>query len=656
MDITLSAEQQALLQVMEGTKQHIFVTGKAGAGKSVLLRRFRETTSKRVVVAAPTGIAALNVKGQTLHSLFKLPPQLYRKGSLTPNTRLYSLLKRIDTLVIDEVSMVRADLLDAVDERLRKAFRNDLPFGGIQLVMFGDPYQLPPVVEEDLTQYFEAVHGGHFFFNALVWKSTGFKIYELTEVFRQKDPVFKNVLNSIREGTVVEEQIAQLNTRYSVPVPTEGTVTLATTNALVTEINQRKLDQLEGETRQYTAVVTGKMKKSAFPTEENLQLKTGAQIVMLKNDRDSRWVNGSVGKIEALFDDHIDVRVNGIVYSLERETWDEVAYTYDLETQKLEMEVVSSFTQYPIRLAWAMTVHKSQGQTYASVELDLTTATFAAGQLYVALSRCTSLEGLYLRMPVKQAHIIVEPKVTAFMQKRETITIDQEVEKVVEISVSSIHHDEIAESTALVPVTAQLNHDEISVQLDHDEKEMINGKEVVDGAVVAVEEIEPDLVEGKVSHILAIEVLCPTCGAPCMDRVLQSPMITYDLVGHVVLCSECQKSCIVPLNAFSLHQSSVTAREQLGAGITNSKREKKGRTKKERKSTKGRKAKSGVVREPMQLSLDVRTIQVLNTMGVNKSQLFEELLQQYEPFLQAYSELNELDHDENEETEEQDGE
>jgi ATP-dependent DNA helicase PIF1 len=530
MDITLSAEQETLLKVMEETKQHLFITGRAGTGKSVLLRHFREQTKKKVVIAAPTGIAALNVRGQTIHSLFRLAPQLHRQGRLSPNARVCSLLKRIDTLVIDEISMVRADLLDAVDERLREACRNDLPFGGVQVIMFGDVYQLPPVVEEGLTQYFEAVHNGHFFFNALVWKQAEFKIYELTQVFRQKDPIFKDILNAVRDGTVIDEQVEQLNARHGVSIPDEGTVTLATTNALVTQINQRKLDQLPGDLHEYKAVITGEMKRSVFPTEENLQLKTGAQVVMLKNDKDSRWVNGTVGKIEELSEDEIKVCVGGIVYTLEKETWEEIVYEYDHETQKVDSRTASSFTQYPIRLAWALTIHKSQGQTYESVALDLTTATFAAGQLYVALSRCTSLEGLYLKMPVKRSHIIVEPKVTAFMLRRETIVVLKEE--------SNINHDENLEVSTIE-----------EMQFCHDE--------------------------------------------------------------YVITCEQ--------------------------PNVTNAKREKKGRTKKERKSTQGRKAKSGVVREPMQLSLDVRTIQALNAMGVNKSQLFEDLLRQYEPFLEAYA-------------------
>jgi ATP-dependent DNA helicase PIF1 len=658
MDITLSAEQEALFQVMEQTRQHMFVTGRAGAGKSVLLRHFREQTKKRVVIAAPTGIAALNVRGQTIHSLFKLPPQLYRKGSLSPNTRLRSLLKRIDCLVIDEISMVRADTMDAIDERLREARNNDIPFGGVQLVMFGDVYQLPPVVEENLMPYFEAVHGGHFFFNALVWKQVEFKIYELTQVFRQKDPIFKDILNAVRDGTVVDSQIDELNGRYGVVVPSEGVITLAPTNNLVTAINQRQLDQLPGQARQYQATITGEMKRSVFPTEEQLQLKEGAQIVLLKNDKDARWVNGTVGKIEKLSDDHIDVKIGSIVYTLDRETWEEVVYSYDQETQKVEAHVSSSFTQYPIRLAWALTIHKSQGQTYESVALDLTTGTFAAGQMYVALSRCTSLEGLYLRMPVKREHIIVDAKVISFMQRRETIKVEvEEIEEqqeavivVVEpeqtkaVAVLDIRHDEITDVSLIASNVKKIEEIQDGVVFHHD---AIEGEIILEvNAGVAT-----PLVEGKVSRIAAIEVLCPSCNCPCADPATQSQMITHELVGHSIVCSDCQKICIVPLNAFSL-QGDVIAREQ-PKGTTNAKREKIGRTKKEKKSTKGRKAKSGVVREPMQLSLDVRTIQALNQMGVNKSQLFEELLQQYEPFLQVYAAIDtdELDHDENEEEE-----
>lgn len=458
-EVVLSGEQKALLDIMENSSQHMFVTGRAGAGKSVLLREFRATTKKHVVVAAPTGIAALNVRGQTLHSLFKLPPQLYRPGSLSPNSRLNSLLRRIDTLVIDEISMVRADLLDAVDDRLREAKGNDIPFGGVQLIMFGDVYQLPPVVEDGLAKYFEQVHGGHFFFNALVWKQAEFKVYELTQVFRQKDPIFKNVLNAVRDGSVTDAQIAQLNVRAGIPVPAEGTVTLAPTNSLVTNINQQRLDALPGKAKQYDAIITGEMKRSVFPTEEHLQLKQGAQIVLLKNDQDGRWVNGTVGKVERFTDDGLEVNVGDAVYLLDRETWEEISYTYDSDTQKVESKVVSSFTQYPVRLAWALTIHKSQGQTYESVALDLTTSAFAAGQIYVALSRATSLEGLYLKLPVRRRDIIVDPKVAAFMLRRETITVEASaIEEAVAVVESVIEPEELivsGESAATIEKTGK---------------------------------------------------------------------------------------------------------------------------------------------------------------------------------------------------------
>lgn len=422
-EITLSAEQKAVFDIMEQTRQHLFITGRAGTGKSVLLRHFRSNTKKKVVVCAPTGIAALNVRGQTIHSLFRFGIGFQQKGMLQSNPRACMLLKRIDTVIIDEISMVRADLLDAIDERLREAHHNNLPFGGVQIIMFGDCYQLPPVVEEGLLPYFEHTYGGYFFFHADVWKRAEFKIYELSQVFRQKDPTFKVILNGVRDGTVADEQITQLNERCGVPVPGEGTITLATTNALVTNINQRKLDALPGKMHQFRARIDGEMKKGTFPTEEVLQLKEGAQVVLLNNDKDKRWVNGTVATISKLKKDDkeekIIVHVEGVDYQLEQNTWEEIRYEYDPSAGKVKEEVVSSFTQYPIRLAWAMTVHKSQGQTYESVALDLTTATFAPGQLYVALSRCTSLEGLYLKLPVKRSHIIVEARVKDFMAKKE---------------------------------------------------------------------------------------------------------------------------------------------------------------------------------------------------------------------------------------------
>jgi len=440
MEITLSGEQKALLNIMENTKRHLFITGRAGAGKSVLLREFQSTTEKNIVIAAPTGIAALNVKGATLHSLFKLPPQLHQPGTLqaNPDRRLNTLLKQLDTLVIDEISMVRADLLDAVDERCRQARKSDLAFGGMQVIMFGDVFQLPPVVPSSLQKHFEIVHGGSFFFNALVWQRTEFTVYQLEQVFRQKDPIFKDILNAIREGEHTEKQLEQLNVRAGVPVPAnESVITLAPTNQLVSNINQKRLDALEGEIKQYDAHITGFIKENSFPTEEHLQLKVGAQVVMLKNDQNKRYVNGSVGKVEKLNDDSIEVNINNTVYTIEKNTWEEIVYEYDEKAKKVKAKVTSSFTQFPMRLAWALTMHKSQGQTYEKVCIDLTTPTFAAGQMYVALSRATSMDGLYITKSVKPEFIIVDKKVKAFMDRRETITIEIEETSIVEEAASA---------------------------------------------------------------------------------------------------------------------------------------------------------------------------------------------------------------------------
>jgi hypothetical protein len=469
-NISLSGEQKALFDVMESTRQHMFITGRAGAGKSVLLRYFRENTKKRVMVAAPTGIAALNVKGQTIHSLFNLPFELYQPGKLQANPRLYTLLKRIDTLVIDEISMVRAELLDAIDERFRKACRTDEPFGGKQVIMFGDVYQLPPVVETKLVPYFERTYGGYYFFNAQVWKQTAFKIYELTQVFRQKDPVFKGILNAVRDGSVVESQLEQLNTRYGVSIPDDGkTITLAPTNNLVTNINQKRLRQLDGETYEYHATLLGKISDKDFPTEEIIELKVGAQVVLLQNDKDKRWVNGTVATVTALekydkkkkTEDKITVCVDGIDYTLEKATWEKIRYEYDHAEDEVKAEVVSSFTQFPIRLAWALTIHKSQGQTYESVALDLTTSTFAPGQMYVALSRATSLEGLYLKMPVKAKDIIVDPKVKEFMSKCEAIQVVEEVE----------YTEELAATLDMVPAPVEVVEVEAAPVVVEEEQE-----------------------------------------------------------------------------------------------------------------------------------------------------------------------------------------
>lgn len=421
-NIILSSEQEALFNKIESSNAHIFITGKAGTGKSLLLQYFKQNSSKRFVVAAPTGVAALNVGAQTIHSLFRIPPAFIKKDSLPIDHKTATLLRNIDTVVIDEISMVRADLMDAIDYRLRQARANSLPFGGVQIIMFGDLFQLPPVVsDKELHKYFEDTQGGYFFFNADVWKNARFEIYELTQIFRQKDEDFKTILNAIREGDINDGHLEHLNQRTTAVIPAEGVITLATTNSAVAEINNSRLSQLDGKMFEYRASISGNLEESSFPTEEVLRLKKGAQVMLLKNDRDKRWVNGTLGIVDSLTDAEVKVNIDGIVYSLPRETWKKIRYYYDRSTNTVEEETVSSFTQFPLRLAWAVTIHKSQGQTFSTIAIDMGNGAFAHGQTYVALSRCTTLEGLYLIQPITREHIIVEPKIVSFMKNKYTL-------------------------------------------------------------------------------------------------------------------------------------------------------------------------------------------------------------------------------------------
>ncbi|MBI4096172.1 MAG: AAA family ATPase [Candidatus Levybacteria bacterium] len=418
-NIKLSEEQRKLFNKLENSTANIFITGKAGTGKSILLQYFKQNSKKKLVVVAPTGVAALNVGGQTIHSLFRIPPSFIAKNSLmAPDSKTTMLLRNIDAIVIDEISMVRADLMDAIDHRLRQAHSNNFPFGGIQIIMFGDLYQLPPVVSDpELHKYFADNHDGYYFFNAHVWNNSLPEIYELKYIFRQEDEVFRKILNAIRTKDLSEQVLLDLNGRSKVSIPVDGVVILATTNSSVNEINQNRLAQLEGKEYEYRAIISGNLERSSFPTEEILHLKKGAQVMFLRNDRSKRWVNGTLGKIHSLSEKEVKVSIDGIVYPVLQETWKKIKYYYDRQKHSVEEEIISSFTQIPLRLAWAITIHKSQGQTYKAVAVDMGSGAFAHGQTYVALSRCKSLEGLYLKREISREDIIVDTTVINFMNK-----------------------------------------------------------------------------------------------------------------------------------------------------------------------------------------------------------------------------------------------
>lgn len=415
--IELNEEKLKLFELINNTTENYFITGKAGTGKSLLLQHLKDYSLKNLVVVAPTGVAALNVGGQTIHSLFLIPPTFIAPDSLPHNKKISKLLKNIEVLVIDEVSMVRADLMDAMDHSFRMARDSNEAFGGVQVIMFGDLYQLPPIVSDpELDRYFKENNGGYHFFNANVWKRSQFATYELSEVFRQKDESFKKILNAIRVGESDTDLLDSLNKRTGFEPPDDGYVYLTTNNYKANRINAQKLATLPTVERSYKAKTSGTVDARTFPTDENLHLKVGAQVMILRNDTEKRWINGTIGTVTALFSDSVAVEVDGSEYKIPLATWNKVRYSFSAKTNKLQESITSSFTQFPLRLAWALTIHKSQGKTFDNVVIDMDKGSFSSGQTYVALSRCTTLNGIYLTQPIKREDVIVDASIVAFMK------------------------------------------------------------------------------------------------------------------------------------------------------------------------------------------------------------------------------------------------
>ena len=419
-EFALSAEQAAVFELIENTRENIFVTGRAGTGKSTLLNHLSWNTSKQVVIAAPTGVAALNVGGQTIHSLFRLPIGVIADHAIDQVPELRKLLNTIDTLVIDEVSMVNADLVDAIDRSLRQARQKPFTaFGGVPVVLFGDPYQLAPVPGDvDERAYFTDQYRSMWFFDAKVWQETELRIFELTTIHRQHEAEFKFMLNAVRHGMVTAEIAGRLNETGARPAPMDGTITLATRNDTVNRINAAALARLPGAVKTAKADVSGEVGGRSFPADESLQLKVGARVMFLRNDSvgegGQRWVNGTVGTVTKI-SSTVFVEVDGEVHEVQPAIWEKFKYTYSASTKTLKKDIVAEFTQFPLRLAWAVTIHKSQGKTYDRAIVDLGSGTFSAGQTYVALSRLTELEGLYLSRPLRPSDIRVDPDVQRFM-------------------------------------------------------------------------------------------------------------------------------------------------------------------------------------------------------------------------------------------------
>ena len=424
--IDLNPEFCRALELMENTRRHVFVTGRAGTGKSTLLTHFRKTTRKNAVVLAPTGVAAVNVGGQTIHSFFGFRPDvtpgsIRRKGK----DERQGLYKRLTTLVIDEVSMVRADLMDCVERFLRlNGPDSTLPFGGVQMILIGDLYQLPPVVTGEQKELFRSRYATPYFFSAEAMEGLDLALVELEKVYRQRDGEFIRLLNAIRNRTATDEDIAAINRRCDPafePSPRGYHIHLTSTNALADEINKARLAKLRGKVWVSRGVIAGDFGAEYLPTAVELRLKIGAQIMLLNNDAAGRWINGTIGRVTGFVTDDEGQELiaadlpTGRPVSIAPHTWE--IYRFFLKDGELASEPAGSFTHFPVRLAFAVTIHKSQGKTFEKAVIDVGRGTFAHGQMYVALSRCTSLEGIVLKKPLTRSHILLDWQVVKFLTR-----------------------------------------------------------------------------------------------------------------------------------------------------------------------------------------------------------------------------------------------
>lgn len=412
---------------IEKSSNLLFITGRAGTGKSTLLRKLCDSTAKKYVVLAPTGVAAVDIRGETIHSFFGFKPGITLEdaedaGRATENP----IYRKLELIVIDEISMVRADLMDCIDVFLRRARRSDAPFGGVQMVLFGDLYQLEPVVTGDEKEALGRLYDSPYFFSANAFRQMldypfeqMVELVEMNTVYRQKDERFINMLDEIRKKKITDAMLYDLNRNVAeyIDYSMDDCMYITATNQKAREINARNLDRLGGSFFIVQGVIEGTFSEKNLPTDQSLYIKENARVMMLNNDAEDRWINGSLGTVTAIGKDYIRVLLDsGREYDVNQHTWSNYRYFFDHKTNTIKKEVAGTFTQFPIKLAWAITIHKSQGKTFDKVVICLGPRAFAHGQTYVALSRCRTLEGIILERPINQWDIMVDERVRKFLE------------------------------------------------------------------------------------------------------------------------------------------------------------------------------------------------------------------------------------------------
>jgi len=406
-----------------GAQGNLFLTGRAGTGKTTMLRKFLEHAGDKAVVLAPTGVAAMNAGGQTIHSFFKLPPRLIEPTDIK-RLRSTRLIKAVETIIIDEISMVRVDMLDAIDRSLKLNRMNKRPFGGARMILSGDLHQLPPIVQGDVAPILEERFGGSYFFNAPAFREAEFSLLALKHVFRQADPKFLALLGALRQGRVTPPDEVILKSLVSTRTAVEASethVVLTPNNANANRINQARLNALSTEPKKFEADVQGQFEERTFPTEADLVLKEGARVMLIRNDPEGRWVNGSLGTVQGFSTKGVLVELeNGRAYTIEPAAWEKYRYDLNTETKTVKREVVGTFKQMPLRLAYAVTIHKAQGLTLDKVFIDFDSGMFAHGQAYVAFSRARTLEGLEISRPLRPRDLVLDRSAFDF-GKLETI-------------------------------------------------------------------------------------------------------------------------------------------------------------------------------------------------------------------------------------------